>query len=128
MVLNHLVKWVILVLFFLLLTNFFRDSISVEGMMGFGVLLLLIVPINLFTKSYVEANLEIGFDPAIVAEIGMLVILNLFLIYTVSHFIPGIEIEGFVALIMFCIVFSAVSFFVHRIPDLPQIEAFSRQY
>jgi uncharacterized membrane protein YvlD (DUF360 family) len=47
--------------------------------------------------------------------------LNLFLLYTLSQFLPGVEIKGFAPLLIFVLVFSTVSFFVHRIPPLPEI-------
>lgn len=119
--LNILIRWSVLTLFFLLLCYTFQDKVTLSGARGYIFLIAVVIPINLLLKSYIAETLHLTYDQAQFAEIGGLILLNIVLFLAMDKFMPALETSGFVALLVFTLLFSAASYLVHRIPEIDSL-------
>lgn len=67
-ILSIIIRWIGLAAIFLLLTYFFRDRVTLEGFWGYVILLLVLVPINIFEPLHEEFFKAIHAPEAVVSN------------------------------------------------------------
>ncbi|NQU43081.1 hypothetical protein HQ520_07335 [bacterium] len=121
--LDAVMRWVLLVLFFLLLTYLFRDKIVLEGPVGYILILFALIPINLLLRDYVAFSFDLPFEATTLLFSLSLIGLNLFILFVINRMLPGLTVSSFLNLFLFSLLFSIASLMVHHVPALPYVPA-----
>jgi len=122
-VLYLITRWVILVGMFLGLTYLFRDRLVLEGIPGFFLVLVVLVPINVFLEGW-TASLGIGIPEKNMPMFFLtaVLIVNVALLLVFTYILPGVTVSSISALLCFALAFSIVSclirFFIPEVPAL----------
>jgi hypothetical protein len=119
--LDFIAKWIVLVLFFLFLTYLFRDRFTLEGFAGYALIVFVLVPINVAARKYVVDSPHIAeaHENALAIVAASLLFLNLFLMFLLNRFLPGVTISSIGVMIAFAVLFTAGGVLVGYLPSLP---------
>ncbi len=113
---NFVIRWVVVWMGLFVATYILGRGMTVEGMPGHLFIMFIVVPVNViagFTFGSVATDI-----PGPVAFFGLVFVLNLVLLGAGSKLLPGIEASGWLALILFVLVFSALTALVYAyFPD-----------
>jgi hypothetical protein len=117
-ILDLLLQWVLLLAVFLFLTAMFRDRVVLEGALGYLLAMVVIVPINLSVRLWVD-NMGLASGQSTWVLMGTILLVNVALLSTLSRALPGLTISGVGATLVFAVLFSAASFLTRYLPALP---------
>lgn len=119
-VMDLLVRWIVLSIFFFLATVPFRTKITVEGASGYLLVLCLLVPLNVCLGGY-AGTLPGNIGDTAPALMVVILVLNIILLLCLSRVLPALTISSNQALILFAIVVTAASYAMHHMPLMPDM-------
>ncbi|HUT24925.1 MAG TPA: hypothetical protein VM492_11325 [Sumerlaeia bacterium] len=117
-ILDLILHWVLLLAVFLFLTALFRERVILEGALGYLLAMVVIIPMNLFVRLWVE-SMGLDFSQSTWALMGTMLLLNLGLLFVLSRAAPGVTISSIGAMLVFAAALSAASFLIRYLPPLP---------
>jgi len=120
-VLDLVAKWIVLVLFFLLLTYPFRDRLILEGFAGYCLIVFVLVPINIAARLYLMESPRMAHENALAILSTTLFALNLLLMFLLNRFLPGLTVSSFKAMVLFVALFTAGAVLAGYIPTIPNL-------
>lgn len=114
-------RWLILVVTFLVLTLVFRNRVMLEGFAGYGFVLFILVPINIFAETYLDSmDLSVSEVTAPYIFLTVVLIVNSILLLAFTHILPGISVSNNGMLLFFSLIFSVAAFLLRSfLPSLP---------
>ena len=115
---DMVIRWVLALAGFLVLSAVFRDRFSIEGAVGYLWVLILVVPVNVVAPFYFAEILILPAPP--MAEIWLdMLLVNTALIYGLSKFLPGLVTEGHSGPLVFCALVALIALGLYIMPEIP---------
>jgi hypothetical protein len=107
-----ILKWILVVGYFLLLVSLFRGRLMVEGTPGYLGILLVIAPLNLAWGGYVQNHQGAATGPVLV---GGAFLLNSALLLIFTKLTPGMSALGLKPILLFAALFSLCTLGMHHV-------------